>query len=342
MAGLEDHDRRSLQYDRLSTAEGVHTTMLHGAGEHTYEQLDGWAKLPEGMSFHNIGGLFIDPQDRVHVVSRGSPTQPIMVLDRAGNVLRVWGEGIFNHPHGICIGPDGCAYVADDGNHTVSKFSPDGTLLFMLGNKDHPSDTGYSGKGDQGTLTIQRAGPPFNRPTNLGLSSTGDIFVSDGYGNARVHRFAPDGTLLFSWGEPGTGPGQFRQVHSLRVDRKDRIWVCDRENSRIQIFDTEGNFLGQWADVGGQPSDLWFDYAGEGTVYVAVKSGPLPHGISIFTMDGKVLARWGETGAEDAMFWNPHAIAVDSKGDVYQGEMRHHLAKTDAGHRALQKFVRKR
>ncbi len=263
-----------------------------------------------------------------------------MVFDRDGKYLMMRGEGSFSHPHGIHVGSDGAVYCTDDGNHTVSKFSPDGKLLMMLGHKDQPSDTGYLKLPDldASLATIRRVGPPFNRPTGVALSSSGEIYVSDGYGNARIHKFSPDGDLLFSWGEPGTAPGQFRQPHSVRVDQLGRVWVCDRANARIQIFDAEGHFLSQWADVGGNPSDLCF--GGRETVYVAVKSGDRPHGVSKFTTRGELVERWGTTESSTALFMNTHAIAVDSRGDIYVGEMRQELAMTDSPARALQKFAK--
>lgn len=310
--------------------------MSLGTEKYRYELVDEWARLPEELPFVNCGGLAIDAEDRLHVTSRQSRTQPVMVLDRQGNLVKVWGEGLFKRPHGVTLAPDGSMFVVDELDHTVSKFDPDGRLLFTLGTSGQPSDTGYVK--EEGTLSVERSGPPFNRPTAVALSSSGEFYVSDGYGNARVHKFSPDGTLLFSWGEPGTGPGEFRQLHSVKVDKEERVWVCDRDNSRIQIFDDRGEFISEFADVGGQPSDLFF--GNDGLVYVAVKSGARPHGVSIFTMGGELLARWGETGADTTMFWNPHAIAVDSGGNIYLGEMRHHLAKTDRPSRAVQKFSR--
>jgi DNA-binding beta-propeller fold protein YncE len=122
------------------------------------------------------------------------------------------------------------------------------------------------------------------------------------------------------------------------VDKQERVWVCDRENGRIQIFSPKGELLSLWVDVGGKPTGLFF---GSGdTVYVSVKSGELPHGVSIFTLDGELLARWGSTEARTTMFWSPHAVVVDSRGDIYVGEIRHEMAKADSGSRALQKFTR--
>ena len=309
---------------------------VYGAAEYTYELVDGWAKCPEGWSFLDVCGLSIDSQDRVYVLNRSA--HPVMVFDREGNLLRSWGEGFFRRAHGTCIGRDGSVYCTDDYNHTVSRFSPEGELLMMLGDKDQPSDTGYVKQAEffASLATIKRSGPPFNRPTGVALSASGEIYVSDGYGNARVHKFTPDGTLLFSWGEPGVAPGQFRLPHCVCTDGQDRVWVADRENNRIQIFDPQGKFLRQWTGIG-RPDDIFID--GSGVVYVA----ELERGVAIFTMDGRLLARWGCQGgtSETDLFIAPHAIAVDSRGDLYVGEVCHTHCGIDRGARAVQKFARR-
>ncbi|MFC2047970.1 peptidyl-alpha-hydroxyglycine alpha-amidating lyase family protein [Chloroflexota bacterium] len=316
--------------------------MLYGTGKYRYELVDGWAKLPEGWSLDSVPGLFVDSQDRVYVLNRGP--HPVMVFDREGNLLTSLGEGFFTHPNGICVGPDGSVYATDEKNHTLSKFTPDGKLLMTLGNKDQPSDTGYvevpkSGPAGDSTIEelderlamIKRSGPPFDRPTDVALSSSGEIYVSDGFGidhdeykakDARVHKFTPDGTLLFSWGEPGTAPGQFRIPHGIWVDRQERVWVCDPHNRRVQTFNAQGEFLSQLADLGGQASSICID--NEETVYVSEIRDE--QGVSIFTIDGKRLACWATVG-------QPHAIAVDSRGDLYIGET--------SGSRAVQKFARR-
>ncbi len=310
--------------------------MSYGRGKYTYELVDGWAKCPEGCSFSDVVGLSIDSQDRVYVLNRGA--HKVMVFDREGNLLTSWREGLFKSVHGIHIGPDGSIYFADAGNHTVSKFTPEGKLLLVLGNKDQPSDTGYTQKSASFTetlATIKRGGPPFNRPTDIALSSSGEIYVSDGYGNARVHKFSPDGTLLLSWGEPGDAPGQFRLPHCLCVDKQGRVWVADRENHRIQIFDARGEFLEQWTDFQ-LPHAVFID--NEETVYIA----ELPR-VSIFSIDGNLLARWGSEGQnkETDLFVAPHCIAVDSHGDLYVGEVSMTYAKIDRGARTVQKFARR-
>lgn len=310
--------------------------MLYGTGKYTYKLIDEWSKCPEGFSFFDVCGLSIDSQDRVYVLSRS--VHPVAIFDREGNLLTWWGEGLFKRAHGICISPDDSVYCTDDGNHTVSKFTPEGKLLQELGSKDQPSDTGYVRLSDpkESLATIKHGGSPFNRPTGVAMSPSGEIYVSDGYGNARVHKFTPDGTLLFSWGEPGEAQGQFRLPHSVWVDKQERVWVTDRENNRIQIFDAQGEFLSQWTDLS-RPTDVFID--DEETVYVS----ELSLRVSIFTIDGKLLARWSSQGQnkETDLFIAPHTITVDSHGDLYIGEVSKAFAGVNRGARTVQKFTRR-
>jgi DNA-binding beta-propeller fold protein YncE len=310
--------------------------MLFGSGKYQYERVDGWAKLPQGWSFVDIGGITIDQEDRVYVLNR-SP-KPIMVFDREGNLIRHWGEDFFNRAHGSCIGPDHSIYCTDDKNHIVAKFTLDGKLLMTLGEKGKASDTGYIQTFDfwESLGKIVRSAAPFNRPAGVGIGPKGDIYIADGYGNAVVHKFSSDGKFLFSWGSPGGKPGQFRLPHSLRVDKKDRVWVADRENHRIQIFDDKGNFLDQWT-VFIRPTDLFIDDE-NGIVYVC----DLSMRVHILTIDGKFLAGWGNPGIKkaEAIFLAPHAIAMDSCGDLYVGEVSFTSMQIDKGAKTIQKFAR--
>ena len=309
--------------------------MPYGAGKYTYELVDGWAKLPEGWSFLDVGGISIDAKDRVYILNRSN--RPIMVFDRDGNLLNSWGEGFFNRAHGSCIGPDGSLYCTDDRNHIVAKFTPEGKLLMTLGTKGQASDSGYLRTFDfwESLARIQRGAPPFNRPTGVAVTPSGEIYIADGYGNARIHKFTPDGKLLFSWGEPGGAPGQFRLPHNIWIDKQGRVWIADRENNRIQIFTARGKFITEWTDVI-RPTAIFID--AEETVYVS----ELCLRASIFTIDGKLLARWGNQGKdkETALFHAPHAIAVDSRGDLYVGEVSMTSAGVDKGAKTVQKFAR--
>lgn len=314
--------------------------MNYGSGKFTYELIDEWAELPKGWKFNDGAGIAIDTKDKIYVLSRSD--HPVTTWDRTGRLLGFWEEGYFsNRPHEATFGPDGSVWCADDTAHTVTKFTTEGKVLQILGTRDQPSDSGYVQK--LGLNSIQRGAGPFNRPTGVQVSAEGIIFVSDGYGNARVHKFSPDGKLLQSWGEPGTAPGQFRVVHNVWLDNKGRVLVCDRENNRIQIFDTEGKFITQWTDVK-RPTDIFVDK--DGVVYIS----ELPQRISIFTNNGNLLTRlcntiegdpWKDTVlAMKVEMVAPHTLAVDSKGDIYVGDVAMTLGKVDRGTRVVRKFER--
>ena len=198
-------------------------------------------------------------------------------------------------------------YCTDDGNHTVRKFTPKGKLLMTLGTMDQAADTGYDGKD---YMTITKPSDGFNRPTNLAVGPKGDLYVSDGYGNCRVHQFGPDGARKRSWGVPGTGPGQFYLPHGISVATDGRVFVCDRENDRIQIFSPDGEYLTEWTDTQ-RPTHLVFDP--QGRAYVSelwwhkgdkrprqgrTTDQPLYGRVSVFDKDGRLLTRWGTPEAD--------------------------------------------
>ena len=319
-----------------------------------YDVDDHWPKLPPGISWTEVSAVATDSRDRVYLFNRGS--HPMIVLDRDGTFLHAWGEGVFARAHGLFIGPDDAVYCTDDLDHTVRKFTPDGKLVWTLGTSGKPSDTGATSIDYR---TIVHAGPPFHFPTNLALSPLGELYISDGYGNARVHKFSSDGTLLFSWGEPGSGPGQFHVPHGVAVNRDGVVFVADRENSRIQLFTPDGEYLTSWTDVA-RPCQVFV--AASGDIYVAelgFRAGMWPGTsaptsdatggrLSIFDPHGELLARWG--GGEDPCapgdFFAPHAVWVDTQGDIYVSE----VVMSAGGNRglvspqcpSLQKFIRRR
>ena len=280
-------------------------------GSFNFEVVEGWGRGPEGREMGGVvPGVAVDSQDRVYVARRSPPA--ILVYDDQGRFLQSWGEDALANPHLLWIGSDDQVYCADSGNHTVRKFSADGEVLQTLGTPDRP------GPPDM----------PFNQPTRAMLSQSGDLFVADGYGQFRVHRLSPDGQVLSSWGEGGQGPGQFALPHSLWVDdRRSRVLVMDRENNRIQIFDFEGVYMGEWTDVA-MPMDMYIDL--DDVVYVS----EAPSRISIFSPDGELLSRWGEGGSAPGQFEDaPHGIWVDSRGDLY-------VAEVATVHNRIQKFAR--
>src|SRR3990172_6022066 len=173
----------------------------------TFQVLEDWGKLPEGWRYLEAAGVTVDSKDRVYVFARGE--HPVIVFDRDGNFVRSWGEGLVKRAHGITIGPDDEVWLTDDANHTIRKFTPEGKLLLTIGDPDNPA-------------TLQ-SGKPFNRPTHVALCpKTGNIYISDGYGNSRVHKYDPNGRHLLSWGEPGTDPGCFNIPHNIATDAEGR------------------------------------------------------------------------------------------------------------------------
>ena len=176
------------------------------------------------------------------------------------------------------------------------------------------------------------SGTPFHRCTHTALSPRGDIYVSDGYGNARVHKFSPAGKLLKSWGEPGTDPGQFNIVHNVVTDPEGWVYVADRENHRVQVFDGDGRFETQWHGLH-RPSGMYMPpgrcpicYVGEIGPYFGFNRGAPNLGprITILSNEGKVLARIARepcAGSGPGQFLSPHGMAVDSRGDLYIGEV---------------------
>ncbi len=309
--------------------------MRYGSDRLSYELVPNWARVPEGWSFIDIGGIAVDLDDSVYVLSRSD--QPVLVFNRHGDVLRHWGEGFFRRAHGARLAPDGSIFCTDDGDHFVAKFSPEGDPLMTLGEKGVPSDTGYRHTWDvfQSTSTIAYAGPPFNRPTGAAITTHGDIFISDGYGNSRIHHFDATGVLQHSWGAPGGEPGHFRLPHDIALDPSGRLLVADRENSRIQIFAQDGTLLGIWHDVI-RPTGIGVD--ADGLIYVS----ELCLRVSLFNPEGELLARWGNTSSarDEALFLAPHAVAVDSHGDVYVGEVSKTHAGTDRAADTIHKFRR--
>jgi len=293
----------------------------------TYEVVDWQERIPPELAHKEVADVAIDVNEHVLLYARYD--HAVFMYDPDGRFVRSWGRELFGRSHGITAAADGSIYCVDDGHHAVRKFSAEGDLLMTIGTPGKPSDTGYDGKSG---ASIRCGAGPFNRCTSLAVAPNGELYVSDGYGNARVHRFSARGELLRSWGEPGTGPGQFRTPHGIFVRRDGRVMVADRENNRIQFFDPDGEYLEEWTDVQ-RPCAIDIDR--EGFVYVAEiaektdpNSGVLgivaedrPGRVSIFDPSGRLVARWGEYGCEAGHFIAPHGIAVDHRGDVYVAEV---------------------
>jgi sugar lactone lactonase YvrE len=343
---LEDFAGKSFFSPEIGLRRRMALTV--GLGDYRYEPLVDWLKLPAGWAVGDGVGLAAGPDDRIYLIHRGD--HPLIVLNREGDVVDSWGDGLFGRTHSVRIDHDGMVYCVDDGNHAILKFTPKGELLLTLGTPGKPSDTGAVGVDYR---TIKRAAGPFNRVTDIAFGERGELFVSDGYGNARIHHFSRDGELLNSWGSPGNGPGQFHIPHGIAIDRAGRVLVADRENNRIQIFKQDGQFVAEWSDAN-RPSTLFVD--DRGNVFVGemgynrasmYDDGVIPGGrvlyprVTIRTPDGKILSSWGGTEkCAPGNFWAPHSICVDSHGDLYVGEVTKTTGAPPGCH-PIQKFVKK-
>ena len=314
--------------------------------------VEGWEKLPKGYTHKDVDGVAVDSKDNVYLMTRMDAR--VLVYDRDGRFVRSWGEKVFTpRTHGIAVGSDDMVYTVDDGDHTVRKFTPEGKQLMMIGTPGKASDTGYDGKT---LVSIKRGGPPFNRPTDVAVAPNGELYVCDGYGNARVHRFTADGTLIRSWGEPGFGPAQFNLPHGIGISPDDRVFVTDRENDRIQIYTRDGQLMDIWTHVQ-RPTDIAFDK--DGRVYVSelwwrvgqssFTNGKikydLPGGVRVLDLQGNLLLHWCSADREaPGNFVAPHTLCVDSRGDLYVGEVTwtfavsRGVAREDA--HTFQKFAR--
>jgi DNA-binding beta-propeller fold protein YncE len=291
-------------------------SVILGAGQHRYRVVENWAKPPAGWEFMDVASVGVDSRDQVYVFNRGE--HPMMVFDREGNFLRSWGEGLFERAHGLHIDAHDQLYCTDDGDHTVRKCTPEGKVLLTIGLPGKPAPF--------------MSGEPFHRCTHTALSPKGEIYVSDGYGNARVHKYSPDGKLLMSWGEPGTDPGQFNIVHNIVTDADGWVYVADRENHRVQVFDGNGRYEAQWNNLH-RPCGLYC-WHGKRPTFIVGELGPgmpvnlkvpnLGPRLSLVDAKGKLIARLGGKegpGLEPGKFLAPHGLAVDRSGAIYVGEV---------------------
>ncbi len=301
-----------------------------------YRAIQDWAKPPAGRDMGRVGDVEVDPDGKhIWAVVRCDPTvthgrecinsdlDPIIKFDPEGNPVKSFGGGMFIWPHGMDIDPDGNIWVTDaireewtppgKRGHQVVKFSPEGKILMRLGTPGVPGNDSSH----------------FNSPADVVVARNGDIFVADGHAaesNNRVVKFSKDGKYIKEWGGTGYAPGQIRLPHTIAIDASGRLFVGDRENARIQIFDQDGNHLATWRQFG-RPSGITFD--GNGMIYVAdstsddQKNPGFAYGIRIGDSEkGWVSAfiqyPWGDPrvdrghGAE----W----VAVDAEGNLYGGE----------------------
>jgi DNA-binding beta-propeller fold protein YncE len=278
-----------------------------GSGRHTYRQHIDWAKLPPDIEFRPAA-VAVDSEDRVYAFNRVD-AHPVVVFDRDGSFLKSWGAGQFRFPHSIRFVAPNRAWLSDEHLQQFYEYTADGQRLRSIGVRGFRSDTGVPDDdfGSTAWKRVTHGGGPFNLPTDIAPAPDGSLFMTDGYGNSRVHKFSADGRHLLSWGDPGSGPGQFNLPHCVWIDPRGRVLVGDRENNRVQIFDQQGRLLEIWPTELIGPAFFYVD--ADDIVYIPEHNSGQ---ISILTLDGERLARWG-----DPIHKSCHGIWGDSRGDIY-------------------------
>jgi peptidylamidoglycolate lyase len=294
-----------------------------------YHVVHGWPVLPENNILDEVSAVAVDSLENVFVLQRGGrkwpdsdvldetpiPVPTIFVFDgHTGRLLTKWGENILALPHSITVDGKDNVWVADVALNQVFKFSHDGKLLLKLGERAVAGDDPAH----------------FNRPSDVAVAPDGSFYVSDGYRNNRIMKFAPDGKFLFQWGTKGNGPGKFDLPHAIAF-ATDRVYVVDRGNKRIQVFDEKGIYLAEWkSQPFAGPQDI--KIGRDGTAFVAQSgSDKLPAAVLAMRLDGSLIELIGRYGNYDGQFLDLHWVAIASSGAVYTADFE--------GKR-VQKFVR--
>jgi DNA-binding beta-propeller fold protein YncE len=261
-----------------------------------------WAKLPPGWNFGECAGVDAAKDGTIWVFNRGP--HPVIQFDKTGKMLQAWSEVPVVRPHGIGVDPAGNVWLVDQGGHSVMKFTPQGRLEMVFANPSRRP-------GDNDSQYV------FNEPTGIAFTPSGDFYVSDGYVNSRVIHFNSQGEYRRHWGTKGPGDGQFNLVHDVTLDNKGRVYVADRTNSRVQVFDAEGKFLAKWTDVG-QPWGLQY-VAAEDAIYMC---DGLNNRISKLSTNGEILGALSSFGKGHGKLDFAHHITVDDDGSIYVVEIK--------------------
>jgi len=289
-----------------------------------YQVVHGWPRLPEGEILGAVTGVALDSSENVWVFHRAGRTWPVSgVLDlspielpcitllssQTGELIRCWGEKLFAMPHGLTVDKDGNLWLTDVAYHQVYKYSPQGELLLTLGERGIAGDdTGY-----------------FNYPTEVAVAADGGFYVTDGYGNARVIKFSARGEFQYQWGTKGSAPGEFDLPHGIALDAWGNVYVADRTNARVQIFDAQGAYLNEWKSAElGRPYTL--SVCADGSAFV-VDGGDQPQAppdrsaVVWVNARGDVLQRIGRYGNYDGQFRMAHDVACAADGALYIGDV---------------------
>ncbi len=266
-----------------------------------HQLVEDWPKLPKGMNLGETASVDVDSHDNVWVFHRGK--QNVIRFDRDGNVLDAWEDMPINSAHGLEVDHDDNIWLVDVTGHRIMKCDRNGRIRLVIANPGMRSGDNDAPYG-------------FNRPTGLAFAANGDFYVSDGYENSRVVKYTKDAVYITHWGSKGTGKGQFDLVHDVTLDKKGRVYVADRTNGRVQVFDSDGNFLDMWPDIG----NPWGIHYAENEDALYMADGDANRIIKLST-DGKILGKLGQFGKAPGDLALAHHLSVDSEGSIYVAEI---------------------
>jgi hypothetical protein len=327
-------------------------TGLQGFAQNTvpeipYDSAPNFIKMPDGMYLGEAVGVATNSKGHVFIYTRtGSPQVTIgtnrtfarnaarlFEFDQTGKFVKEIGEGLYGFvfAHAVRVDKQDNIWVIDEGSNMIMKFDPNGRVLMTLGRKPEaltvpaPPANAAAAAGGRGGAPVGAGipGDNFNRPTDVAWDSAGNIYISDGYGNSRIAKFDSNGRFLKSWGSRGTQPGQFNLPHTIAIDGQNNIYVGDRDNKRIQVFDTEGNFKTQYTNVGAPyaicitPGPRQFLYTSNSNPSTGMDNGE----IYKMTLDGKVLGKFGTAGKLLKEFGTVHEMDCHSETELYVGEI---------------------
>jgi DNA-binding beta-propeller fold protein YncE len=279
-----------------------------------FDSVPNWLKLPEGFNFGEAAGVALNSKGHVFVYSRGAHTG-LYEFDQTGKFLREIGKDLYGFvfAHVVRIDKDDNIWCVDEGSNMVIEFNPEGHVIMTIGRRAEPSEAPRP----PGSPTPPARPDSFNRPTDIQWDTAGNGYITDGYGNSRVAKVDKDGKWITAWGKRGTDPGDFHTPHSLAIDAKNNIYVGDRENNRIQVFDTDGKFLKQFTNVGAP----WAVCITPGPKQVLYTSDSRPGRIYKLDLDGNILGVFGHAGKRPGEFGWIHEMACPTENTLYVSEI---------------------
>jgi DNA-binding beta-propeller fold protein YncE len=286
-----------LQFQARTQEAANKAVQFQAVPELPYRALPNFFKFPKGTIAGESSAVAVNSKGHIFLFRR---TRPMLAeFDGRGNFVQAIGDGLFTHPHGLRIDADDNLWTTDDGNHLVLKLDSSGNVLLVLGRINSGAEANWL----------------FNKPADVAFAKNGDIYVADGYGNSRIVKFDREGNYIKAWGKYGTGIGEFDLPHSVAIDSEGRVYVGDRENQRIQIFDSDGKFIQEWTGVG-YPYGLVITP----DQHVWMADGGYDRIVEL-DQNGKIVGAFGEPGHKPGQMAWAHFMAIGPDQSIYVADV---------------------